>query len=92
MGAVTHPIDRAGIAFLRGTGRFFLEKGVHIVSFRCFSEETLTYFWANVSRRPVVVLVFYEDTFSEMEIGREWVRREKSLQIEGLLERVRDRP
>ena len=43
-GAVTHPIDRAGTVFPRGTGRFLVKKGVHIASFRCLSDETLRFF------------------------------------------------
>ena len=34
-GAVTHPIDR--------TGRFLVKKGIHIASFRCLSEERLSF-------------------------------------------------
>ena len=44
-GAVTHPIDRAGTVFPRGTGRFLVKKGVHIASFRCLSDETLSLFF-----------------------------------------------
>jgi hypothetical protein len=40
-GAGTHPIDRVGSVFPRGTGRFLVKKGVHIASFRCLSDETL---------------------------------------------------
>ena len=43
-GAVTHPIDRKGTVFPRGTGRFLVKKVVHIASFRSLSEETLTFF------------------------------------------------
>ena len=43
-GAVTHPIDRAGSVCPRGTGRFLVMKGVHIASFRCLSDETLSCF------------------------------------------------
>ena len=42
-GAVTHPIDRAGSVFPRGTGRFLVKKGVRIASFRCLSEATLSF-------------------------------------------------
>ena len=42
-GAVTHPIDRKGTVFPRGTGRFLVKKGVHIASFRCLSEERLSF-------------------------------------------------
>ena len=41
-GAVALLIDRRGSVFPRGTGRFLVEKGVHIASFRCLSEETLS--------------------------------------------------
>ena len=41
-GAVTHLIDRAGSVFPRGTGRFLVKKDVHIASFRCLSDETLS--------------------------------------------------
>ena len=44
VGAVTHPIDQAGTVFPRGTGRFLVKKGVHIASFRCLSDETLSFF------------------------------------------------
>ena len=43
-GAVTHPTDRAGRVFPRGTGRFLVEKGVHIACVRCLSDETLSLF------------------------------------------------
>ena len=43
-GAVTHPIDREGSVFPRGTGHFLVKKGVHIASFRCLSDETLSCF------------------------------------------------
>ena len=46
--AVTHPIDRAGSVFPRGTGRFLVTKGVHIASFRCLSDETLSSFLTGV--------------------------------------------
>ena len=42
VGAVTHPIERKGSVFSRGTGRFLVKKGVHIASFRCLSDETLS--------------------------------------------------
>ena len=43
-GAVTLLIDRAGSVFPRGTGRFLVKKDVHIASFRCLSEERLSWF------------------------------------------------
>ena len=43
-GAATHPIDRAGSVFPGGSGRFLVKKGVHIASFRCLSDETLSQF------------------------------------------------
>ena len=42
-GAGTHPIDRKGSVFPRGTGRFLVKKGVHIASFRCLSEEIISF-------------------------------------------------
>ena len=42
-GAVTHPIDRKGSVFSRGTDRFLVIKGVHIASFRCLSEEITSF-------------------------------------------------
>ena len=45
MGAGTHPIDRKGSVFPRGTGRFLVIKGVHIASFRCLSEEITSFFF-----------------------------------------------
>ena len=44
-GAGTHPTDRAGSVFPRGSGRFLVKKGVHIASFRCRSEATLSVFF-----------------------------------------------
>ena len=41
-GAVTHPIDQAGTVFPQGTGRFLVQKGIHIAPFRCLSEATLS--------------------------------------------------
>ena len=52
-GAVTHPIDRAGSVFPRGTGRFLVKKGVHIASFRCLSDETLSWWQARAATVPV---------------------------------------
>ena len=43
-GAGTHPIDRKGSVFPRGTGRSLVIKGVHIASFRCLSEEITSFF------------------------------------------------
>ena len=49
-GAVTHPIDRKGSVFPRGTGRFLVIKGVHIASFRCLSEEITSFFCRRTAR------------------------------------------
>ena len=50
-GAVTHPIDREGSLFPRATGCFLVKKGVHIASFRCLSEEKLSFgFWGVVEK------------------------------------------
>ena len=52
MGAVTHPIDRKGAVFPRGTGRFLVKKGVNIASFRCLSEERLGLVFVFAGGRP----------------------------------------
>ena len=48
-GAVTHPIDRKGSVFPRGTGRFLVIQGVHIASFRCLSDEITSFFFSNIA-------------------------------------------
>ena len=60
-GAGTHPIDRAGAVFPLGTGRFLVIKGVHIASFRCLSEERLSF---EGGSRLIKRLVFFVSLLS----------------------------
>ena len=59
-GAVTHPTDRAGTIFPRGTDRFLVKKGVHIASFCCLSDETLSHPLADLAKKDSVLFVTEE--------------------------------
>ena len=50
MGAVTHPIDRAGTVFPRGTRRFLVKKGVLVHPFAVSAKKLSILSQADMSR------------------------------------------
>ena len=55
VGAVTLLIDRKGSVFPRWTGRFLVKIDVHIASFRCLSEERLSFLASTLHTRLLPV-------------------------------------
>ena len=67
--------------FPRWTGRFLVQKGVHIASFCCLSEERLSCFWGKVVKGVVKATVAATATMEEVATQLELITIRSALRV-----------